>query len=208
VIAPGTSVRLSLAVVILSSCAVAACTSTADVPPATDAPSAAAPATGKHNDSDVFFAQNMIVHHRGAVEMARMVAGQASSQQVKDLAVRIETAQTPEINEMTGWLTAWHEPLDSGQVMPRMDDSATLMDAPGPMGMMTAQQMKSLEAAHGPAFDRMFLRLMTNHHQGAIDMSEAELEGGTSATALALAQSIRTSQAAEITEMKRLLRTL
>jgi uncharacterized protein (DUF305 family) len=202
-------VRLGLAAVVLSSCTVvAACTSTADVPAATGAPSAAAPAAGKHNDSDVFFAQNMIVHHRGAVEMARMVAGQASSQQVKDLAARIETAQTPEINEMTGWLTAWHEPLDSGQVMPGMDDSTTPMDVPGPMGMMTAQQMKSLEAAHGPAFDRMFLQLMTSHHQGAIDMSEAELEGGASPAALALAQSIRISQTAEITVMKRLLRTL
>ncbi len=36
------------------------------------------------------FAQMMIVHHKGAIEMAQMATTQASSQQVKDLAAKIE----------------------------------------------------------------------------------------------------------------------
>jgi len=66
------------------------------------APSAA---DGRHNAADVAFAQRMIVHHQGAIEMADLAPSRAASQQVKDLAVRIKAAQGPEIEQMQGWLT-------------------------------------------------------------------------------------------------------
>ncbi len=62
----------------------------------------------EHNAQDVMFAQMMIVHHQGAIEMSKMAANPPSvSQQVKDLAAMIEAAQQPEIEEMTSWLNAW-----------------------------------------------------------------------------------------------------
>lgn len=60
-----------------------------------------------HNDADVMFVQMMIPHHRGAIEMAQLAPTRASSQQVKDLAAKIEAAQAPEIEQMTAWLQAW-----------------------------------------------------------------------------------------------------
>jgi uncharacterized protein (DUF305 family) len=75
-------------------------------------------------------------------------------------------------------------------------------------GMMSDAQMQELTAATGAEFDRLFLQLMIVHHQGAIEMADTELADGSNPAAVALAESITTSQTAEITEMQQLLQTL
>ena len=78
-------------------------------------------------------------------------------------------------------------------------------DASGQMpGMMSGDQMHQLEQASGPAFDRMFLMMIT-HHQGAITMAQTELRAGQNPDARQLAQCIIDTQQREITEMQALL---
>jgi uncharacterized protein (DUF305 family) len=40
-------------------------------------------------------------------------------------------------------------------------------------GMLSAEQLKQLDAARGREFDRLFLRFMIQHHEGALTMVEA-----------------------------------
>jgi uncharacterized protein (DUF305 family) len=141
----------------------------------------------------------MVVHHQGAITMAKLAAAQASTQQVKDLAGRIEAAQGPEIDEMTSWLKAWGEPVSASSSMGNMGSGA--------MGM-TVEQMNQLKATKGTDFDRMFLQMMTTHHQGAIEMAKTEQANGSNPQAKALAHSIETSQTAEVTEMAQMLKNL
>jgi hypothetical protein len=74
---------------------------------------ASAPATARHNAQDVLFAQMMIPHHRQAIVMARQATRKAASPRVRELAVRIEKAQQPEIEKMTGWLKERGAPMPS-----------------------------------------------------------------------------------------------
>lgn len=91
----------------------------------------------EHNDADVTFAQMMIVHHQGAIEMAALAPDRAQSQQVKDLAARIEAAQAPEIDQMNSWLTAWGiSPMSSGMTMSGDPTSTSASDGMGDMGGM------------------------------------------------------------------------
>ncbi|MCP2336899.1 DUF305 domain-containing protein [Actinomadura rupiterrae] len=160
-------------------------------------PSATAPASqGGHNAQDVMFAQMMIPHHRQAVVMAKTVLAKGSDPKVKNLAGRIEKAQAPEIEKMSGWLKAWGESVPAeggGHSMPGMDH-------PMP-GMMTEKQMAAFEKASGKDIDRMFLTMMIEHHKGAVTMAEQERKSGASAEAKALAGDIIKAQQAEITEM-------
>jgi uncharacterized protein (DUF305 family) len=157
----------------------------------------------EHNDQDVAFAQGMIPHHQQAVDMAKMAAEKATNPQVKDLASRIEGAQDPEIQQLTGMLDQW----DAS--MPGMSDTPTTSSMPGMDhgdmsgdGMMTDQEMQQLETAMGADFDRMWVQMMTKHHQGAVAMAKTELEQGESSGAKALAKKIVDAQEAEITEMQ------
>lgn len=171
--------------------------------------SAAAPGAPQagHNQADVAFAQAMIPHHAQALDMAKLVVGHTTNAKVVDLAGRIQKAQDPEIQQMTGWLTTWGTaPTTTGDhSMPGMGGSAMSGTSGAPMTGMGDADMSELQAATGAEFDRRWLRMMTQHHQGAIDMAKTELSQGGSSEAKALAQKIIEGQQAEITEMKSLL---
>ncbi|MFD4605067.1 DUF305 domain-containing protein [Streptomyces sp. NPDC058464] len=161
------------------------------------AASGATATDGAHNAQDVSFAQTMIPHHQQAVEMAGLAADRASSAQVKDLAARIEKAQDPEINTMTGWLKAWGEDVP----MAGMDHSGHA----GMAGMMSDKDMTMLKQAKGTDFDTMFLTMMVEHHQGAVEMAGTEKAKGAYGPATSMAAGIVTAQNAEIKEMNKLL---
>ncbi|WP_433505498.1 DUF305 domain-containing protein [Pseudonocardia halophobica] len=201
---------------------VAGCSGSSGTATGTSAtPSAAAtssPASSAaHNAADTAFVQGMIPHHTQAVQMSDMAAQHASNEQVKQLATRIQQAQGPEIEQMRGFLAAWGEP-ETGPAGPSgsmggmdhggMGGSTSMPMPQGMGGMMTDQQMQQLDQANGAAFDRMFLQMMTEHHNGAIQMAQTELAQGQNTDAKILAQKIIHDQQAEITEMKQLLTTL
>lgn len=162
------------------------------------------------NDADVTFAQNMIPHHQQAVEMAVIALDGARkpSDAVKGLAEKIQKAQQPEIDLMTGWLSAWgqdapasEDTMDHSQHGGMGGDEAMA----GMAGMMSADEMKGLEAASGPAFDKAWMEMMVRHHEGAVVMAKAVQSDGSNAEAKELAGKIITAQEAEIAEMKTIL---
>lgn len=158
------------------------------------------PSANQVNDADVTFAQEMIPHHQQAIEMAQLAEERAASPQVTDLAAGIKQAQDPEIQTMTDWLNAWGE--DVPDDMGVMDSGDMSMDMPG---MMSGDEMSQLEAASAAAFDEMFLTMMIEHHQGAIEMAQTEQADGTNPDAIALGEKIEADQTAEIATIRDLL---
>jgi uncharacterized protein (DUF305 family) len=98
---------------------------------------------------------------------------------------------------MSGWLTSWGEKVP--EEMSGMDHSD------GMPGMMSSEEMASLEESSGDDFDQMFLTMMIEHHEGAIEMAETEEEEGKYKDAITLARKIQKDQAAEIRTMEALL---
>ena len=161
-----------------------------------------------HNDADVRFAQDMIPHHRQASAMADVAIEGASTKELRQLAERIQAAQAPEIDAMTGWLQSWDEDVPDLDAMDHMmmghgDDDAD-NDMPGMMDAEQMQQMRSM-MGDGIGFDRMWVLMMIEHHEGAIEMAQDEMVDGQSTDAIALAEDIVTAQKAEIDEMQQML---
>lgn len=195
----GTAIVVSLA---LAACSGASSTTTPDATPPSAAPTASSTgeAGASHNDADTMFAQMMIVHHEGAIEMADLAVERAASEEVRSLAEGISAAQGPEIEKMTSWLEAWGEETMS---MGGMDHGGMDMD-----GMSQEEAMAELAGLSGVEFDRRFLELMIAHHEGAVEMAQTELEDGQNTEALALSEQIVADQEAEIAEMQQLLSTI
>ena len=149
-------------------------------------------------EADVQFMQDMIHHHTQAIEMTGWVPSRASSRGVKLIAQRMARSQEAEIEVMERWLQEHgaEPPSDhsshGGKLMP---------------GMLTEEQMDRLEDGDGRQFDRLFLRYMTQHHRGALQMvSELrESGGGLQSEIDKLAREIATDQEIEIQRMKDLL---
>lgn len=154
---------------------------------------------GSFNDADVMFLQSMIPHHEQAVEMAEIALDPASNAgpKVRDLATRIRSAQDGEIETMKGWLQGWGKPTTM--------DMSDGHDMSSMTGMMSAGDMKMLDAATGTEFDRMWLRMMVAHHEGALEMAREVRSDGRNDDVEALAARVITAQEAEIAEMKPLL---
>lgn len=121
------------------------------------------------------FIANMIVHHQGAVDMAKLAQANAQHQELKVMADDIIAAQEKEISTLRSWQQAWGYPSTSAD---NMQDHAA-MGSTDAMGGMTAR----LEGKSGDEFDRTFVSLMIEHHQSAIDMARP---GRTSAQHLEL----------------------
>ena len=187
----------------------AGCGSPQATSPTSQAPAAPSPASSQpadqagHNDADIAFAQQMIPHHAQAIAMAEMATSHATSPKVRELADNIERAQQPEIDLMTGWLQTWGAEVPSTNPND-MGDMGHGSSGPMP-GMMSPEQMNQMSQAGGAQFDRMFLEMMIEHHKGAIEMAQTELNEGENSEAKQLAQKIITDQQAEITQMQALL---
>jgi uncharacterized protein (DUF305 family) len=153
-------------------------------------------------DADVGFATDMIPHHRQAIEMAAMAAQRSEDPEVKELAAAIQAAQQPEIDTMSSWLTAWGKPVPEGAAGMDAMGHGGMNDMPG---MMTTEEMNQLHDETGVGFDRMFLTMMIEHHEGAIRMAETEQANGSNPEAVALAKKIAQDQQAEIKTMQQLL---
>lgn len=148
----------------------------------------------KGEDYDRLFVANMIEHHQGAVDMAKLALTNAKHQELKDMAQDIVSAQTKEIDDMKSWQVAWGYPPSSGENM--MDHSA--------MGMMADMNMmtENLKGLTGDAFDKKFIELMIEHHQSAIDMAVSGKTNAYHSEVITLTEAIVNAQSKEISQMK------
>jgi len=164
--------------------------------------------TRPYTEADFRFMDGMIAHHAQAIRMAGWAPTHGASASIQTLCARIINAQNDEIHLMQGWLR------DRGQPAPEPNPDGMMMTMNGeqrPMlmpGMLTADQMKQLDAARGPEFDRLFLTGMIQHHQGAVTMVHDLFEtygAGEDELVFKMASDINIDQTTEITRMQRML---
>lgn len=168
-----------------------------DMPGMNHESSSSAPASADANDADIMFASMMKEHHAQAIEMSDVLLSKDGvDERVVALAEEIKAAQEPEIQKMDQWLEDWGAEMDS---MEGMDHGS---------GMMSEEDMQALEDATGPDAGRLFLEQMIQHHEGAVDMAQDEVDNGQNSDAVALAETIIDAQTEEIATMKEILATL
>ncbi len=159
--------------------------------------------------ADVHFMTHMIGHHAQAIEMARRAPTHGASPAVRRLAERIINAQQDEIATMQQWLRDRKQPVPESHASATMPMRTNGVEHEMKMpGMLTDAQMKQLDEARGPEFDRLFLTYMIQHHRGAIVMVE-ELFGtngaGQDETVFRFATDVNVDQVTEIARMQQML---
>ncbi|WP_422743055.1 DUF305 domain-containing protein [Mycobacterium sp. WMMD1722] len=152
---------------------------------------------GPHNAEDITFAQNMLPHHKQALELVDLARANSTDPALLQLAGAIAAAQGPEIGQMSEMLRSWGQNPDAAMDHSGHDMSMT--------GMVDAATMQRLESLRGAEFDTLWLQSMISHHQGAVEMANAEIAGGQNAEAKTLAEHIVSTQEAEIAQMKQML---
>jgi uncharacterized protein (DUF305 family) len=149
--------------------------------------------TPKHTAADVDFMQGMIHHHKQALVMTGYVAERSVGRDIPLLSKRLELSQKNEIEFMEKWLKDRGEGVSHGhELMP---------------GMLTDAELARLEASKGRRFNRLFLRGMIRHHQGALTMAERLYrgDGGVEPEIDRFVRHVEADQGIEIGRMRGLL---
>lgn len=151
-----------------------------------------------YTKADVHFMQGMIAHHAQAIFMSRLAASHGANARLLKFATKIDQSQMSEILLMQDWLRA------NAQTAPDTSSYHTVMMD----GMLSADQIKTLEAARGPEFDMHFLTMMIQHHEGALKMVVDLMASPGAAQDVdvsVFANDVQTVQTAEIGTMRQML---
>ncbi len=157
-------------------------------------------------EADVRFMTGMISHHAQALQMAGLAPTHGVGPSVRTLTARTINAQRDEITAMQQWLQDRGQPVPevyTGNSTVRVPDDGMFMP-----GMLTPQQMRELDAARGPDFDRLFLTYMIQHHGGAVTMVDDlfAIDGAAlDDVVFKVASDIQVDQTTEIARMERML---
>jgi uncharacterized protein (DUF305 family) len=191
-----------------------------------------------HTQADVAFMQGMIHHHAQALQMTSLILDRTTSTAIRQMGLRMEISQKDEIGIMERWLRArgeevpaWSPTADAGVAHDGAAHGAhaaaghTTPDhaaaghgavdhaahGAGMPGMLTPEQFARLESARGVEFDRLFLELMIQHHQGALVMVRDLYNSPGAAqesVVYQLASEVDADQDIEIRRMREVLQTL
>ena len=158
---------------------------------------------------DVEFMQGMIMHHGQAVEMTAMIEARTQNKGIRLIGAKISQSQADEMNFMKRWLVLRGEKTEmqmkemSGMDGMNHSNSVHLMP-----GMLTPKQMEKLKNAKGAEFDKLFLKGMIQHHEGALVMVKDLFEtagAGQDAEIFNFSSDVDTGQRAEIKIMQEML---
>jgi uncharacterized protein (DUF305 family) len=152
-----------------------------------------APASPAPNDADVTFTQNMIPHHQQAIEMAKLVDSHTDRPELRTLADSIVASQGQEVTQLQGWLRSWGKPeTPAGMAHGGMEMPGTMSEA----------DMNHLMDLQNEKFDLAFVEMMAEHHRGAIDMANTELQDGSLPEVKQFAQKVINDQQREVDQLQ------
>ncbi|UYZ64870.1 DUF305 domain-containing protein [Hymenobacter weizhouensis] len=145
----------------------------------------------KTQDPDHDFAAQMVLHHDAAIKMAQEELRSGTNQEMKTTAQSIITKQQAEITQFNSFLSG-HQAQQPA--VPAFNQAQkTNMDK-----MMQASEARNLRNQA----DYDFAQLMVDHHQAAIDNSQALLQYGRNTTTRTMAQAIIDDQRQEIAALQ------
>ena len=153
-------------------------------------------AAGDLSSDEIMFLQMMIPHHQQAIDISDLALTKSEDAELLALAKNIRDEQGAEIVKMKAWLDAAGADLE-------MDHSSShSMD-----GMLSDAELAALDKASGKSFDVLWLKAMTGHHDGAIDMA-AMIENAKSAEIKSFGEGIVASQSAQNKAMAAMIKRI
>jgi uncharacterized protein (DUF305 family) len=148
-----------------------------------------------YTGADIMFLQMMIPHHQQAIDISNLAMKNSQDPELLELAKIIARDQAAEIKQMKAWLK------DAGA----SEDMGHSMDGMG--GMLNEDDLAALSAATGKEFDTLWLKGMTEHHDGAIHMTQM-IEDAQNADIKAFGTKVIKDQSDQIDQMKKMLARL
>ncbi len=149
------------------------------------------------NNIDKHFIEQMIPHHEGAIEMAKLAQERATQPEIKTLANSVIKSQSEEITTMKNWYNDWY-----GTEVPDTADNKLGMGRGMMRGGMMGDQNDMDALKNAKDFDKAFIEEMIPHHQMAVMMANMLAQGTKREEMKSLSRNIIDAQTKEINDMR------
>jgi uncharacterized protein (DUF305 family) len=167
-----------------------------------------APPAPKVNEADVHFMTGMIPHHAQAVLIASWAKTHTTNRQLQILCERMVISQRDEIEMMRGWLAERGLPVPAADATHHKMKHGDMEHDMLMPGMLSEEELAALNKARGEAWDKMFLKFMIKHHEGALTMVDELWKADGAAqddVVFRFAADVHADQTAEINVMRGML---
>ena len=144
-------------------------------------------------DFDLDFANMMIMHHQGAIDMSEVEIAKGADAQLKTLAQNIITAQKSEIERLQQFIKSYKMTETKKETDEMHNELSETMKA----GM---EKMRSMPMTGNT--DKDYAAMMIPHHESAVTMAKNELSHGKELGLKKMAQQMIADQNKEIAEFK------
>lgn len=145
-------------------------------------------------DFDVDFANMMIEHHQGGVNMAHIEVSNGKDEKMKTMAQEIITKQKEEIQKLRDFVSSY-KPSGMKHGEGELQKSMTGMDS------------KTMAMQTNADVDKDFAVMMSLHHEHAVAMAKMQLKHGMSADLKKMAREMINDQQKEIAAFNTWLKT-
>jgi uncharacterized protein (DUF305 family) len=150
---------------------------------------------GPSQNVDEDFVEMMVPHHQGAIDMAQAELIYGHNEKLRAIAQEIIVTQQDDIATMR--LALGNMPAPTSQSTGQDEGPFFARNNAAMTKMMTGMKIKPSNNV-----DKDFVAMMVPHHQGAIDMAQAELIYGHYEPCRGLAQEITSTQQQQIVAMQ------
>lgn len=160
------------------------------------------------NAVDITFASRMVVHHAQALQMMNLLRDHGASAELTTLGERLLVEQVEQSNTLVTWLTDWGEPIPATPIdHVNADDhhgegGGLRFDGNEMPGLLSSDQVASLENLQGREFDRAWSQLMLEQQSGAVAMAMDVQKAGAFGPARDLAREIADDHRQTIDELR------
>jgi uncharacterized protein (DUF305 family) len=157
-----------------------------------DALAAPLPLMSGNVEEDQRYIRHMTTHHQQGIELAQIAIARAQAPHLRALAALMVASQSGENRIFARWWDGWFtEPMP----ICTTEERVTMP------GYLTSAQMAKARTAADNEFDAVFVRLMSLHHAGAVQMADAEWHSAGDPRLRLMAHAIRHEQQGEIALM-------
>jgi uncharacterized protein (DUF305 family) len=147
------------------------------------------PHLGGKDAFDQTYMRRMAAHHAQGIELGLLAAERAHDPHLRALSRMMVANQKGEIAIFDQWWRSWFE----GSLPPAVPE-----DHAGMPGMVSREERDRLRSAQAGDFDRLFVSMMSFHHQGAIAMADEAIREAGDLRLKLMSHAIRHSQRGEI----------
>ncbi len=156
------------------------------------------------NEADTAYATGLVSHHAQTLQLLDLTLGRENlDPQIGTLADQTRQARFGEAAAAQKWLKRWGKQVPKTALEHDHDQDGVTYDTSVP-GILSIDEMHTLEQTRGRAFAQAWLRDLIAHEQGAVKLAADAAKHGQNADVVAFAKKDEQAHQRQVAQLKRL----